>query len=101
MTATGCLHLVKAASFILGAGSHEVPSPHSSFSANRIQPIFTDFLLPPATSLPTRQLSWQVSDMGVVDPHFSAWPANTVEEERVHLEGGDHLLVSLKAALCK
>lgn len=37
-----------------------------------------------------------------VDPHFSAWPANTVEEEHVHFQGGDLLLlVSLKAALWK
>lgn len=78
--------------------SHEVPSPHSSFSANKIQPIFIYFLLPSAASpLPTYQLFRQ--GMEVVDQHFSAWTTNIVEEEHVHFQGGDLLLVSLKAPL--
>lgn len=37
--------------------------------------------------------------MGAVDLHFRAWPASNVEEEHVHFQGGDLLLLSLKAAL--
>lgn len=78
-----------------------VPS-HASFSAKKVHLfIYSDF--PPATSaLLICELSRQAWDTDILDPCFSACPANNAEEECVRFQDGDLLLlVPLKAALWK